>query len=196
MKSITWYTVKDGKIHRIQTVREGEKPLPEGLDWHMSPNNNLHPETPIDRYDENMRYLDDSEWLKKRGKPDLRGDWYDKETREKKTITSINAIVDEKKLTREIPIENELYQKWDEKKKQWVVDAEKKEEAEKQKEEAEKQNEISAKQAEIEAAEKAILRSVIAKLSDTATKEDEEFFQQYAKKIVTLREEKRELLSA
>jgi len=192
--SKTFYTTKtvDGKevIDRVQIVREGEKPLPENKNWKEWQGSTAPSgDTPLDRYD-NGKYLNDEDYyIKKLGQKDLRGDWYDKKTREKKTIKSFTETIDEDKFTKEEPIENEPYQKFDEKKDKWVVDTGKKEEAE-------KQAEINAKQVEIEAAEKAILRSVIAKLSDTATEEDEQFFQQYATKIVTLRGEKQQLLSA
>jgi len=186
----TWYTIKNGNIDRVQTTRDGEKPLPENLDWQLSPNNSvLHPETPIERYDENMRYLNDEEWLAKQGKKDLRGDWYDKETGEKKQIRDINETIDEAKNTREPPIENEPYQLFDAQKNKWVVD-------EAKKEAAEKENAIAQKQSAIEDAERRIQRSTRAKLDGTATEEDNRYFTEINSEIIRLREEKRQLLSA
>jgi hypothetical protein len=133
MEKKTWYTIKDGKIDRVQVTRENEKPLPENLEWKQSPTNNaLHPETPVARYDENMRYLTDEEWLKKQGKKDPRGRWHNKETRETKLVYGLDEAVDEAEWTKDAPIDNEPYQKFDGKKNKWVVDAEKKERAEKE----------------------------------------------------------------
>jgi len=190
MKKITWYTIKDGKIDRVQITREGEKPLPENLDWKKSPNDAvIHPETPVDRYDNNMRYLTDEEWLKKQGRKDQRGRWYHKEKQgETKTVYDIDETVDEE-WTREAPLENESCQMWDEAKNKWVVDSEKKEKAE-------KDSAISQKQSAIEEAERRIQRSTRAKLDGTATEDDERYFREINAEIIRLREEKRELLSA
>jgi hypothetical protein len=92
----------------------------------------LHPETPVARYDENMRYLTDEEWLKKQGKKDLRGRWYNKETRETKLVYGLEETVDETEWTQAAPLEKEPYQKFDGKKNKWVVDTAKKERAEKE----------------------------------------------------------------
>jgi hypothetical protein len=179
----TWYTIKDGKIDRVQPTREGEKPVPEHLNWKLSPTNNvLHPETPLERYDENMRYLTDEEWLKKQGRKDPRGRWHNKETRDTKLVYSLEETVDEKEWTREAPLENEPYQYFDEKKKKWVVDTEKKEAAE-------KENELAAKKAEIAAAEQKRLRSVLAIIDNAADDEDLKINEEYKEKILALREE-------
>jgi hypothetical protein len=114
MNKKTWYTVKDGKIDRVQIARENESPVPANLDWKQSPSNNvIHPETPVERYDANMRYLTDEEWLKKQGRKDPRGRWYNKETRESEMVYDINKIVDEKQWTQETPLDNEPHQKFD-----------------------------------------------------------------------------------
>jgi hypothetical protein len=142
----------------------------------------LYPETPVERYDENMRYLTDEEWLKKQGRKDPRGRWHNKETREQRTVNSINETVDETAWTREAPIDNEPYQKFDNKKQKWVVDAEKKEAAE-------KENELAAKKAEIAAAEQKRLRSVLAIIDNAADAEDLKINEEYKEKILALREE-------
>jgi hypothetical protein len=79
-----------------------------------------------------MRYLTDEEWLKKQGRKDPRGRWYNKETRESEMVYDINKIVDETVFTQEVPLENETHQKFDDAKKKWIVDTEKKERAEKE----------------------------------------------------------------
>jgi hypothetical protein len=189
----TWYTKKvnergEGIIDRVQITRENEKPLLENLGWIEAPENcNLHEETPIARYDENMRYIDDDgEWLKKQGKTDLRGNWYNKETRETKLVNDIEETVDETEWTREIPIENEAYQKFDNKKNKWVVDTEKKDAAE-------KQSAIAAKEAEIEAVEKKRLRPMFAINDNLASDDDVRLNEEYKQKILDLRAEIREL---
>ena len=191
IKKVTWYTVVDGKIADICITREGVKPLPENKEWIKSPTNNtLHMETPVERYDENMKFLNDEEWLKKQGKKDPRGKWYHK-GREKQDVQIYGSDAESPgdDYTQEPPLENEAYQKFDEKKKKWVVDAEKKEKAE-------KDSAISRKQAAIEDAERRIQRSTRAKLAGTATEEDEQFFTEINAEINQLRSEKQQLLSA
>jgi hypothetical protein len=179
--------VKDGKIDRVQITRENESPVSANLDWKQSPANNIiHPETPIERYDENMRYLTDEEWLKKQGRKDPIGRWYNKETRESEMVYDINKFVDETVFTQETPLENEAYQYFDEKKKTWVVDEVKKEEAEQEKE-------IAQKKAEIAEAEQKRMRSVLAIFDNTANDDDLRINEEYRVKILDLRAEIQEL---
>jgi hypothetical protein len=178
----TWYTVKDGLIDRVQILRDGEKPLPENLNWILSPTNNiLHSETPIERYDTNMRYLSDEEWLKKQGKKDNRGRWYHKEKiGEILLIYGIDETIDENEYTKEAPIENEPYQKFDNKKKKWVIDTEKKARAE-------KEMKLGRLKSEIAEVERKRLRSKFAIDDNEATEKDFEFNAKYKAQIEALR---------
>jgi hypothetical protein len=163
-------------------VSEGESPLPANKDWKLPPaNNTLHEETPVERYDENMRYLQDEEWLKKQGRKDLRGRWYSKEKiGETKLVYGLDETVDETEWTQDAPLENEPYQKWDEKKKKWVVDTEKKERAE-------KEAKLGKLKSEIKTAERKQLRSWKAKMMGTAEKEDVEKYNELESIILELR---------
>jgi hypothetical protein len=185
MNKKTWYTTKivNGVevIDRIQILREGESPLPANKDWKLSPTNNiLHEETPIARYDENMRYLTDEEWLKKQGRKDLRGRWYNKDTRETQLIRGFDETVDESEWTQDAPIENEPYQKWDEKKKKWVVDTEKKERAE-------KEGRLGKLKADIADAERRQIRPMKAIIRNEATEDDTDTFNRFEEIIQELR---------
>jgi hypothetical protein len=173
MNKKTWYTVKDRKIDRVQITRENEKPVPANLDWKQSPSNNiLHPETTVERYDDNMRYLTDEEWLKKQGRKDPRGRWYNKETRDTKLVYGLEETVDEIVWTQAAPLDNESHQKFDDTKKNWVVDNEKKKRAE-------KEVKLSELKSEIETAERKQYRSWKAIEQKTATEHDIKFFNQY-----------------
>jgi hypothetical protein len=137
--SQTWYTTKiDANgvevIDLVQKTREGEKPVPANKNWKLSPTGNTpHEETPAARYDENMRYLTDEEWLKKQGKKDPRGRWYHKDrTKQDVTILNADSAAPGDEYTQEPPLENEAHQKFDEQKKKWVVDKVKKERADKE----------------------------------------------------------------
>lgn len=187
-KSVTWYTVKDGKIDRIQITREGEKPIPENLEWIKSPTNNvLHAETPVERYDADMRYLSDEEWLKKQGKTDKRGRWYHKETMNSRVVYSVDEIVDENKETQVPPIENEPYQNWNEKKQKWEVDTGKKERAE-------KESKLGQLNSQIQEAERKQYRSRKAIFDlKNATEKDREYFDKYEAIIEELRQQITEL---
>jgi len=184
----TWYTVKDGMIDRVQIMRENEKPLPENLEWILSPTNNvLHNETPVERYDENMCYLSDEEWLKKQGRKDNRGRWYSKEKiGETKLIYGIDEAVDETEWTQEPPIENEPYQKFDKTKNKWVADTEKKTRAE-------KQSKLGKMKSDVEDAERRQIRPLKAIIRDEATEADTEIFNKYEEIIQTLRPQITEL---
>jgi hypothetical protein len=178
----TWYTIKDGKIGRVQITRENEKPLPENLDWKLSPTNNvLHEETPIERYDANMRYLNDDEWLKKQGRKDNRGRWYHKEKiGETILIYGLDETVDENKYTREAPIEKEPYQIFDETENKWVIDNVKKTKAE-------KENRLGKLKSDVEDAERRQIRPLKAIIKNEATEADTKTFNKYEEIINELR---------
>ena len=179
---VTWYTKKDGKIDRVQIMREGETPLPKDLEWIRSPNNNvLHPESPIARYDESMRYLTDAEWLKKQGKKDPRGRWHHK-GREKQEVViyDVDSAGPGDEYTQLPPLANEPHQYYDEKAEAWIVDTEKKELAE-------KEAELGKLKAEITVAEQKRIRSILAIIDNCATKEDLEYNVMFKARIEALR---------
>jgi hypothetical protein len=187
MNKKTWYTTKlneknEEVIDRIQILREGENPLPANKNWKLSPTNNvLYEETPIARYDENMRYLEDDEWLKKQGRKDLPGCWYSKtKTGETMLIYSIEETVDESEWTQTAPLENEPYQKFDKAKNKWVVDTQKKERAE-------KENRLGKLKSEIEDAEQRQIRPMKAIIKNEATEYDTNTFNKYEEIIQELR---------
>jgi hypothetical protein len=61
----TWYTTKINEkgievIDLVMPVREVQKPIPENKNWIVSStNNDLYPESPVERYDKNMHYMPD-----------------------------------------------------------------------------------------------------------------------------------------
>jgi hypothetical protein len=182
MNKKTWYTVKDGKIDRVQITRENEKPLPEDKDWILSPTNNeLHEETSLERYDENMRYLTDEEWLKKKNRKDWRGRWYNKEKiGETMLIYGIEETVDETEWTQIAPLENEPHQKFDKAKNKWVADTQKKERSE-------KESRLGKLKSEIENAEQKQIRPMKAIMKNEATEYDTDTFNKYEEIIQELR---------
>jgi len=179
---VTWYTLKDEKIGDVCILREGDAPQPESKQWIKSPNNNvLHPETPIARYDENMRYLSDQEWLKKQGKKDPRGRWHHK-GREKQEVViyDVDSAGPGDEYTQLPPLANEPHQYYDEKAEAWIVDTEKKELAE-------KEAELGKLKAEITAAEQKRIRSILALIDEEATEEDKEYNEKFKARIEELR---------
>jgi hypothetical protein len=178
-----WHTVKDGKIDRVQVTRENEKPLPEYLEWiEDPPDATLHPETPVERYDTNMCYFTDEEWLKKQGRKDPRGRWYNKKTRDTKLVYGLEETVDETEWTKEAPLEEELFQFFAEANNCWAVD-------EAKREVAEQENEIARKKAEIAEAEQKRMRSVLAIFDNVANDDDLKISEEYRVKILELRVE-------
>jgi len=141
----------------------------------------LHPETPVARYDENMRYLSDQEWLKKQGKKDPRGRWHHK-GREKQEVViyDVDSAGPGNEYTQVPPKENEPHQYYDEKTEAWIVDTEKKELAE-------KEAELDKLKAEITTAEQKRIRSILAIIDEEATEEDQEYNEIFKARIEELR---------
>jgi hypothetical protein len=182
VKRVTWYTLKNGKIGDVCILREGETPKPESKQWKKSPNNNvLHPETPFARYDENMRYLSDQEWLKKQGRKDPRGRWHHKR-REKQevVINDVDSVEPSNEYTQLPPLANEQHQYFNEETGAWIVDIEKKELAE-------KEAELGKLKAQIAEAEQKRIRSILAIIDNNATEEDMEYNERFKAQIETLR---------
>jgi len=78
-------------------------------------------------FDENKQRINNDILVEQGKRVDKRGVWYDKTTREKKDIGDYDITVDENEYTKDAPIENEQYQKFDRQKNKWVIDTEKKE---------------------------------------------------------------------
>jgi hypothetical protein len=185
MSAHIWYTVKNGEI---RDVRQSINNVSPGPGWTEAPDGwNGGPGDKLEWFDENNRRMTDSVLVEKGLRTDNRGAWYNKETRESKQIHDLDRSPGEG-WTRKAP-PDAPYQIWDAESDAWVVDAE-------AKEEAEKQQAVAEKQAAIEEAERRIQRSTRAKLAGTATQEDEQYFTQINAEIETLREQKRLLLSA
>jgi len=182
VKRVTWYTLKGEKIDDVCILREGEAPMPANKNWIKSPTNNvLHPESPIARYDENMRYLSDQEWLKKQGKKDPRGRWHHKgRTKQEIIIFDVESDGPGNEYTQVPPKENEPHQYYDEETEAWIVDTE-------TKELAEKEAELDMLKAEITAAEHKRIRSILAIIDEEATEEDMEYNEKFKARIEELR---------
>jgi len=178
--SKTWITWKGDRVDRIQ---QGANPAGPG-DWSEVPDNwgGAHGNK-REWFDGNMRRILDDELVRRGIRTDNRGDWYDKDTGEKKHIDNYDVPIDTDKFTRDAPIPNEAYQMFDRQSGHWVVDTEKKLRAE-------KEAEISAVKAQIENAERKIIRPLRAIQMNRATSEDLNKFNEYDTLIeATLRPE-------
>jgi len=143
IKKVTWYTPKDGKVNDVAVTREGEKPLPENKDWKISLYENVLIEDSLDWYEIDnegvlLRKVSDEEYLLRQGREDPRSTYHHK-GREKQdvTINNIDSAPPGDDYTKEEPLPDEPYQKFNEKKGKWEVDTQKKERAEKEKKLAE-----------------------------------------------------------
>ncbi|MDR1286752.1 MAG: hypothetical protein LBK08_04000 [Treponema sp.] len=132
-----------------------------------------------------MRRIPDDELVISGIRKDNTGLWYSKEDGKERLIKELDVEPGEGS-TREKPLEKEAFQKWDETSNSWVVDAVKKEKAE-------KESKIAEKKSAIQNAEQRIQRSLIAIQAGIATEEDEQYFAQITSEIISLREELREL---
>jgi len=185
----TFYTEKDDRIDRtIITANDSYEPGPPWKeapnDWHANHGDKL------EWLDKTMHRIPDPKLVEMGKRIDNRNKtFYKKDSPgETKLIYQMDEEPGEE-YTVIKPIEKEAYQKWDENLKQWIVDIEKKEKAE-------KDSTIAEKKAEITAAEQKRLRSVLADLDGTASEEDKKWNLEYKKQIETLRAEIYELEKA
>lgn len=160
----TFYTVADGKIDYIQ---QGDTPAGE-QDWKEAPNDwgGNHGDK-LEWFDENMRRIPDPVLVEQGKLMDKRGVWYNKITRERTSIDNYDVDIGAE-WTREEPLPNEPFQKWDEG-EGWIVDTEKKERAE-------KEFSLANIQAQIDDAERKIIRPLRAISRGRATKNDTDKF--------------------
>jgi hypothetical protein len=180
---VTWVTKKDGKIDRIRQTPDEVSP---GEEWEKVPNEwGGSSGDKLAWFDDDMRRIPDEDLVERNIRKDNRGAWYNKDTREAKIIHDLDKEPGAG-WTKEPPLENEPYQKWDEAAGAWVVDTE-------AKEEAEKEQRIAEKKSAIQNAEQRIQRSLIAIQAGTATEEDEQYFNRISAEILSLRKELRQI---
>jgi predicted YcjX-like family ATPase len=184
-ETCTWITVRDGKVGRIRQTRAQGAPGPE---WRQVPNDwNGSPGDSLSWFDEAGRRLPDEQLVAEGKRQDKRGVWFHKQNIGE---TKIIDTLDEEpggEWTAEKPLENEPYQRWDPAGEQFIVDGERKEQAE-------KEQRIAKKKADIADAERRVQRSSLARQRGIATTEDEQFFTALNDEIDSLRDELRELL--
>ena len=194
-KYTTWIKKKDGKVAQTRQV-SGDKSPGEG--WEQVPNDWLNNTSKHQggRIGDDLSFFNnegyrihDTELIAKKKLKDNRGRWYHKE----KIGQSIQVfrLGDPKpgeEWTREEPIKNESYQKWDSKKEKFIIDMA-------AKAEAEKKQRISEKEGAIQTVEQRKLRSLIARMEGIATEEDERYYKKYTEEINKLRHELNEIRS-
>jgi hypothetical protein len=140
-------------------------------------------------FDSQLNRIDDAVLIDRGIRIDNRGVWFNKSGIGKtKIITELDEEIDTSQWTKEKPLENEYYQKWDEPSGAFVVDVERKEAAE-------KERAVGEKKAAIVDAEQRIQRSLIAKEMGTATPDDEQYFNAISAEILSLRSELQQLLA-
>ena len=171
----TFITIKDGKIGEI---RQQNKSPGEG--WQEVPNffDGSHGDK-VEWFN-NWRKMSDDELADRGLIINDKGVWYNKETREEKPIREFNVGIDKTLFTKEKPIENEQFQKWDEQENEWIVDTVKKKLAK-------KEAELAEAKAEIAENEQKRLRSILAELDGEADEEDEKYNLKYKTRILELR---------
>jgi hypothetical protein len=171
-------------IDRVQPVREGERPLPETKDWKQWNGTATLPakDTPLTKYDlATGKILSDDEWCEKQGRKNPVGRWYHKgRTEQDKIVYSVDEPLPGDDYTMEPPIENEPYQKFDNAKKKWVMDTEKKERSE-------KEGWLGKLKADIADAERRQIRPMKAIIRNEATEDDTDTFNRFEEIIQELR---------
>jgi hypothetical protein len=176
-----YITKKDGRICRVATKPVGDS------EWVKVPENFTGaPGDKLEWFDESWNRIPDETLVRQGVRKDFRGKFFHTE---KQDETKIIYGLDEEpgeEWTKEEPLENEPFQKWDNTVKAWTVDTGKKAESE-------RQQKISEKQTAIEEEEKKIQRSQRAIIAGAATEEDRQYFDSINRKINALRSEKQEL---
>lgn len=190
----TWIFEKDGKVARVRQFFGDKSP---GPGWRQVPNNWLdsssgghqggNPGDDLSWFDDDGYRMTDAELIEKEKLQDNRGRWHHKEKiGETIQVNRLGEPSPGDDWTKEEPLKNEPYQKWDPKKKKYIVDEEKKKIAK-------KEQLIAEKKSAIQTAEQGILRSLIVKQRGKATQEDEQVFEKFASEIETLRNEMKEM---
>jgi hypothetical protein len=121
----TWITEKNNRVGRICQTHDD---VPPGPEWIKVPNDwNGNPEDKLDWFGADMRRIPDRELVAAGKRTDNTGRWYNKtNVGESKYIHGLDEAAGED-WTREKPLANEPYQKWDGASGAWAVDTEKKE---------------------------------------------------------------------
>jgi len=159
--SKTFITWKDDKVNNIQ---QGKTPVGEGP-WTEVPNNwNGRHGDKREWFDETMHRIPDQELVRRGIRINNKGRVYNINDMSSRIIDAYDKPLKENE-TKEAPLENEAYQKFDQQTKKWVVDIEKKELAE-------EQAAISQIQAQIEENERKMLPLIIAQNRGRATVDD------------------------
>jgi len=184
----TWHKIFENKIIRIRETSDDTKPKGDGWiaiphDWGGSLGDD------VSWYDKTMHRIPDVKLMAQGKRIDNIGRWYNKnDFHETKQIHCLDEEAGDG-WTQEIPLENELYQTWDDSNKTWIIDTVKKEAAEKES----KKSQIEAEIAEIEQKR---LRLYLRDLDGLATQEDKEWMQTYKNKITDLKNHLTELETA
>jgi hypothetical protein len=182
----TWITVKNGKVNRILQLAGESSP---GPDWRLMPNDwQGSPGDDLSWFDAEGRRIPDAELVKDGTRKDNRGRWFHKEKiGESIFISKLDMESPGEDWTREEPLKDEPFQKWDPQKKKFTVDTERKAQAE-------RERQISEKKAAIRDAEQRIQRSLSARQKGTAGLEDDRYFNEISDEIENLRGELREIM--
>jgi hypothetical protein len=121
----TWRKFKNGKVHRVIVTIDDKSP---GTDFDKVPNDWGGTQGDKEEwFDNNGRRITDIKLVEKGICKDFRGTWFNTQNiGEAKLIEKLDEEPGEN-FTKEKPIENEPFQKWDTQKKKFVVDVKKKE---------------------------------------------------------------------
>jgi hypothetical protein len=183
----TWITVKAEKVDRVQQTRSAASPGPE---WRQVPNDwGGNSGDDLSWFDQAGRRIPNGQLVTEGKRQDNRGVWYHKQrTGTTMRIHDLDSPTPGEDWTREEALTDEPYQKWDPAKEKFIVDTERKAQAE-------KDLRIAVKKSAITEAETRVQRSSLARQRGIASADDEQFFQTINAEIDTLREELRELLA-
>ena len=180
----TW--IKKGADKIIGFMESADESYHAGEGWEEAPNDwNGTSGIPLSWLDENNRVIPEHIRIEKGIQKDHRGSYYDKETRQQQVIDKLDEEPGEN-LTKEVPLENEMYQVFDKQKNKWVIDTKKKDRAKKE----ERFNELDERIREIEGKQARPLREKELNIeADKAAK----LLKEYQAEIEKIRPERNKL---
>jgi chromosome segregation ATPase len=179
---------KNGKLCDTVTTKN-DYPSDGRKDWIKAPNGDILAHNGDDRewFDKDMRRIPDDELVRQGRRKDDRGLVYSIIDMSEREIKNLGEKLAENE-TKERPLENEQFQKFDGKK--WVVDKAKKEKAEKEKELNELQGKIGSLESEISSRDWRVIKAQrLNKDVDELYPGESEWYEDTVVKINKLREE-------
>jgi hypothetical protein len=181
--SMTWFTIKDGKVASISKGAVISGTLPAGS-IQVPDDHGGFPGDSVAWFTKDWHRIPDSVLIEQGTRKDRRGIWFS--TKKKGETRTVHHLDEEPGdgWTRDSPGEYDI---WDKVLKKWTPDTQ-------AKTRADEERELAVVDRTLATLEQKILRSLVAKQTGTATSEDERYFNEYSTAIMQARTERKRLV--